>query len=165
MKLFDVVLGSCILHAISCAATPSVETRSPGGSKSVIIQMFQWTWDRSVNSWCYAVDGDVVLSIAAECTNFIGPAGYGFVQGELDLKSRHRFRNLLAVSPPSEHIQGPQWWTDYQPVSYILTSKRGNRQQFQKYNCSLLLWSSLTFSIKHDLNVSFRWCQSHCWYA
>ena len=34
-------------------------------SKSVIIQMFEWTWD----------------SVAAECTNFIGPAGYGFVQG------------------------------------------------------------------------------------
>jgi hypothetical protein len=26
--------------------------------------MFEWTWD----------------SVAAECTNFIGPAGYGFVQ-------------------------------------------------------------------------------------
>ncbi|KAF7349720.1 Alpha-amylase [Mycena sanguinolenta] len=61
--------------------------------------MFEWNWD----------------SIAAECTNFIGPAGYGFVQ----------------VSPPQEHIQGTQWWTDYQPVSYILTSKRGNQAQFQ----------------------------------
>ena len=36
----------------------------------------------------------------------------------------------IAVSPPAEHIQGSQWWTDYQPVSYILTSKRGNRSQF-----------------------------------
>ncbi|KAF8963276.1 glycoside hydrolase [Flammula alnicola] len=61
--------------------------------------MFEWNWD----------------SVAAECTNFIGPAGYGFVQ----------------VSPPQEHITGAQWWTDYQPVSYILTSKRGNRSQFQ----------------------------------
>jgi len=41
-------------------------------SKDVIIQMFQWNWD----------------SIAAECTNFIGPAGYGFVQGEI-LPSRN----------------------------------------------------------------------------
>ncbi|EEB96478.1 hypothetical protein MPER_04383 [Moniliophthora perniciosa FA553] len=54
-------------------------------------------------------------SVASECTDFIGPAGYGFVQ----------------VSPPAEHIQGSQWWTDYQPVSYTLTSKRGNREQFQ----------------------------------
>ena len=34
------------------------------------------------------------------------------------------------VSPPQETIQGDQWWTDYQPVSYILTGKRGNRDQF-----------------------------------
>ncbi|KAF5328568.1 hypothetical protein D9758_017730 [Tetrapyrgos nigripes] len=65
---------------------------------TVIIQMFEWTWD----------------SIAAECTDFIGPAGYGFVQ----------------VSPAGEHVQGSQWWTDYQPVSYTLASKRGNREQY-----------------------------------
>ncbi|RDB27268.1 Alpha-amylase [Hypsizygus marmoreus] len=80
--------------------TQSLGSRAPSGSKSVIIQMFDWTWD----------------SIAVECTNFIGPAGYGFVQ----------------VSPPQEHIQGSQWWTDYQPVSYTLTSKHGDRGQFQK---------------------------------
>ena len=34
------------------------------------------------------------------------------------------------ASPPQEHVTGSQWWTDYQPVSYILTSKRGNRAQF-----------------------------------
>jgi hypothetical protein len=32
----------------------------------VIAQMFEWDWD----------------SVAAECTDFLGPAGYGFVQGE-----------------------------------------------------------------------------------
>ncbi|KAJ6474893.1 glycoside hydrolase [Mycena sanguinolenta] len=90
--------------AHSALATPltgnfTLESRAPTGSKTVIIQMFEWNWD----------------SVAAECTNFIGPAGYGFVQ----------------VSPPQEHIQGTQWWTDYQPVSYILTSKRGNQAQFQ----------------------------------
>ncbi|KAH9987051.1 glycoside hydrolase family 13 protein [Russula vinacea] len=61
--------------------------------------MFEWNW----------------ASVAAECTSFLGPAGYGFVQ----------------VSPAQEHVQGPEWWTDYQPVSYILTSKRGNRSQYQ----------------------------------
>ena len=34
------------------------------------------------------------------------------------------------VSPPSEHIQGPQWWTRYQPVSYKLESRSGTRDQF-----------------------------------
>ncbi|KAH9923712.1 glycoside hydrolase family 13 protein [Epithele typhae] len=58
--------------------------------------------------WSYA-------SVAAECTNFIGPAGYGYV----------------SVSPPQEHIQGNQWWTDYQAVSYNLVSKHGDRDAFQ----------------------------------
>lgn len=45
----------------------TLDLRAPVGStKNVIIQMFEWTWD----------------SVAAECTNFIGPAGYGFVQGK-----------------------------------------------------------------------------------
>ncbi|KAJ7590713.1 glycoside hydrolase superfamily [Mycena floridula] len=74
----------------------ALETR--GTEKAVIVQMFEWSWD----------------SVASECTDFIGPAGYGFVQ----------------VSPPAEHVSGDSWWTDYQPVSYNLTSKRGNREQF-----------------------------------
>nr|BFE70349.1 hypothetical protein GCM10020092_036500 [Actinoplanes digitatis] len=41
-------------------------------------------------------------SIANACTNTLGPSGYGYVE----------------TSPPQEHIQGPQWWTSYQPVSY-----------------------------------------------
>ncbi|KAI1787696.1 glycoside hydrolase family 13 protein [Ganoderma leucocontextum] len=72
--------------------------RAPATSKPVIIEMFEWSWD----------------SIAAECTNFIGPAGYGYVQ----------------VNPPQEHIQGDSWWTDYQAVSYQLASKHGSRDQF-----------------------------------
>ncbi|KAF9045781.1 glycoside hydrolase [Hymenopellis radicata] len=90
---------SFVLLLLPCAlAAPRLVPRAPSGSKTVIIQMFEWTWD----------------SVALECTNFIGPAGYGFVQ----------------VSPPAEHITGSAWWTDYQPVSYILTSKRGSRSQF-----------------------------------
>ncbi|KAB5588411.1 Glycoside hydrolase family 13 protein [Ceratobasidium theobromae] len=93
-------LVSLAATAAAVAAAPTtLHSRAPSGTKTVIIQMFEWSWD----------------SIAAECTNFIGPAGYGFVQ----------------VSPPAEHIAGSQWWTDYQPVSYTLTSKRGNRSQFQ----------------------------------
>lgn len=68
-------------------------------NEAVIIQMFQWNYD----------------SIAAECTRFIGPNGYGYVQ----------------VGPPTEHITGDSWWTDYQVVSYKLSSKRGNQAQLQ----------------------------------
>ncbi|SJL11924.1 related to Alpha-amylase [Armillaria ostoyae] len=94
-----------ILIIFPCILALQTLRRAPSGNNTVIIQMFEWSWD----------------SIASECTNFIGPAGYGFVQGKL-LK--------YIFSPPAEHITGSQWWTDYQPVSYTLTSKRGNRNQF-----------------------------------
>ncbi|MGW8887400.1 carbohydrate-binding module family 20 domain-containing protein [Streptomyces sp. NPDC055749] len=53
-------------------------------------------------------------SIAKACTDSLGPAGYGFVQ----------------VSPPQEHIQGGQWWTSYQPVSYKIAGRLGDRAAF-----------------------------------
>ncbi|XOV81120.1 MAG: alpha-amylase family protein [Aestuariibacter sp.] len=52
--------------------------------------------------------------VATECETFLGPKGYAAVQ----------------VSPPNEHIQGSQWWTRYQPVSYQLESRGGSRAQF-----------------------------------
>lgn len=52
--------------------------------------------------------------VATECEQFLGPNGYAAVQ----------------VSPPNEHMQGSQWWTRYQPVSYQLESRGGNRAQF-----------------------------------
>ncbi|MFD8488526.1 carbohydrate-binding module family 20 domain-containing protein [Streptomyces sp. NPDC059712] len=54
-------------------------------------------------------------SVAQACTDTLGPAGYGFVQ----------------VSPPQEHIQGAQWWTSYQPVSYRIAGRLGDRAQFK----------------------------------
>ncbi|MFB0619997.1 alpha-amylase family protein [Streptomyces sp. AGS-58] len=54
-------------------------------------------------------------SVAKECTTTLGPAGYGYVQ----------------VSPPAEHIQGSQWWTSYQPVSYRIAGRLGDRAAFQ----------------------------------
>jgi alpha-amylase len=54
-------------------------------------------------------------SVARECTTTLGPAGYGSVQ----------------VSPPAEHIQGPQWWTSYQPVSYKIAGRLGDRTAFR----------------------------------
>jgi len=52
--------------------------------------------------------------IGRECEAFLGPAGYAAVQ----------------VSPPQEHILGPEWWTRYQPVSYLLESRGGTREEF-----------------------------------
>ncbi|KIY70325.1 carbohydrate-binding module family 20 protein [Cylindrobasidium torrendii FP15055 ss-10] len=91
-------LGLLLLYLPLILAAPAILERAPSAQNKVIIQMFEWTWD----------------SIASECTDFIGPAGYGYVQ----------------VSPPAEHVTGDAWWTDYQPVSYQLISKRGTRAQF-----------------------------------
>ncbi|ABX06697.1 MAG TPA: ATPase [Herpetosiphon sp.] len=52
--------------------------------------------------------------IAKECENWLGPKGFAAVQ----------------VSPPQEHIQGSQWWTRYQPVSYQIQSRSGTRAEF-----------------------------------
>ncbi|WP_225074473.1 MULTISPECIES: alpha-amylase family protein [unclassified Streptomyces] len=72
---------------------------SPPGTKDVTAVLFEWNF----------------ASVAKECTNTLGPAGYGYVQ----------------VSPPAEHIQGPQWWTSYQPVSYRIAGRLGDRTAFQ----------------------------------
>ncbi|KAF7296529.1 Alpha-amylase [Mycena chlorophos] len=113
---------SSVIAALTCGVVGTRDfkklRRAPAKANNTIVQLFEWPWD----------------SVASECTSFIGPFGYGFVQ----------------VSPPQEHITGPEWWTvrnytrkpipsnvviiawlqDYQPVSYNLTSKRGTREQF-----------------------------------
>lgn len=53
-------------------------------------------------------------SVAKACTDTLGPKGYGFVE----------------VSPAEEHIQGGQWWTSYQPVSYKIAGRLGSEAQF-----------------------------------
>jgi alpha-amylase len=53
--------------------------------------------------------------VATECTTVLGPKGYGFVE----------------VSPASEHVQGGQWWTSYQPVSYRIAGRLGTESQFR----------------------------------
>ncbi len=72
------------------------------GARDVIVHLFQWPWS----------------SVARECTTVLGPKGFGGVQ----------------VSPPQEHVvlpgRGHPWWQDYQPVSYRLTSRRGDRAAF-----------------------------------
>jgi len=81
---------SGILAVTALATGVTVSTAGPAGAapssdKDVTAVMFPWTWD----------------AIARECTQNLGPAGYGYVQ----------------TSPPQEHVQGTQWWTSYQPVS------------------------------------------------
>jgi alpha-amylase len=72
------------------------------GARDVIVHLFEWPW----------------ASVATECTTVLGPKGFGAVQ----------------VSPPQEHVvlpgSGYPWWQDYQPVSYQLVTRRGDRAAF-----------------------------------
>lgn len=79
------------------AASAQADTTAKG---DVIANLWEWNWD----------------SIASECTNILGPAGYGAVQ----------------VAPPSESLKQTDyyWWDVYQPYSYTLNSRFGTATQF-----------------------------------
>lgn len=83
-------------------ASPLGEPTRLGSESPVIVHLFEWRWD----------------DIATECETHLGPAGIDAVQ----------------VSPPNEHIalEGVDgaWWARYQPVSYALTSRSGDREAF-----------------------------------
>lgn len=72
---------------------------APPSAKDVTATLFQWPFSR----------------VATECTNVLGPKGYGFVE----------------VSPATEHIRGSQWWTSYQPVSYRIAGRLGDEAAFR----------------------------------
>ncbi|WP_103500950.1 MULTISPECIES: carbohydrate-binding module family 20 domain-containing protein [unclassified Streptomyces] len=93
-----VAATAAALAAVTLSAAPTAQA-APPGDKDVTAVLFSWNFD----------------SIARECTDRLGPAGYGYVQ----------------VSPPQEHVQGSQWWTQYQPVSYRIAGRLGNEQQFR----------------------------------
>lgn len=76
----------------------------------VLANLFEWNWP----------------SVAKECTDVLGPAGYGGVQ----------------VAPPQDSVKRTElgngqdtilhpWWEVYQPVDYKLTSRMGNEKQFR----------------------------------
>ena len=68
--------------------------------RTVMVHLFEWKW----------------TDIAKECETYLGPNGFAGVQ----------------VSPPNEHavVEGRPWYERYQPVSYILNSRSGNREEF-----------------------------------
>ncbi|NVM78441.1 alpha-amylase [Duganella sp. SG902] len=64
------------------------------------VQMFRWKWN----------------DIAKECTNWLGPQGFGAVQ----------------VSPPQASASLGAWWDVYQPVNFVsLKSNMGTEAEFQ----------------------------------
>jgi alpha-amylase len=88
----------------------SASTAKGGGAHDVLANLFEWNWP----------------SVGKECTDVLGPAGYGGVQ----------------VSPPQDSVKRTHlgdgqdtilhpWWEVYQAVDYNLTSRMGNEQQFK----------------------------------
>ncbi|MFC7330740.1 carbohydrate-binding module family 20 domain-containing protein [Marinactinospora rubrisoli] len=100
--------AAALLIPLTPPATPAHAENAPAAAEAadangdVIVHLFEWPWE----------------SVATECETFLGPNGYGAVQ----------------VSPPQEHVvlggEGYPWWQDYQPVSYQIESRRGDREQF-----------------------------------
>jgi len=92
------LLASSLVGVAATTVAPAAQATAPG-TKNVTAVLFQWPW----------------TSVARECTDSLGPDGYGYVQ----------------VSPPTDEPRlQDQWWTSYQPVSYTLDGKEGSRQQF-----------------------------------
>lgn len=69
-------------------------------ARDTSVQMFHWRWN----------------DVAKECTNWLGPQGYGGVQ----------------VSPPQASAKLSKWYDMYQPVNYtVLNSNMGTEAEFQ----------------------------------
>ncbi|MEO0868199.1 MAG: alpha-amylase family protein [Cyanobacteria bacterium J06642_11] len=97
---FVLGLGGC---QVAAQLPPTVGGRSLPGARSVMVHLFEWPW----------------ADIAQECEATLGPNGYGAVQ----------------ISPPHEHRvidEGSTpfpWYQRYQPVSYKLSSRSGDRAE------------------------------------
>ncbi|MFC4498881.1 MULTISPECIES: carbohydrate-binding module family 20 domain-containing protein [Streptomyces] len=79
------------------AATAHADVTTSG---DVIANLWEYNWN----------------SVASECTNVLGPNGYGAVW----------------VAPPAESLKQPSyyWWDVYQPYSYNLNGRFGTAAQF-----------------------------------
>ena len=89
--------GSLLLVPMLSVSSAQAAVLNPRGTS---VQMFHWKWK----------------DIAKECTNWLGPQGYGAVQ----------------ISPPTAAMNGVNWYDIYQPVDYTsFTSKMGNLTEFQ----------------------------------
>jgi alpha-amylase len=93
----------------SPASAPAVDPND-AGPHNVLANLFEWNWP----------------SVARECTNVLGPAGYGGVQVAPPQDSLKR----TSLGNGSNTILHP-WWEVYQPVDYNLTSRMGNEAQFK----------------------------------
>ncbi|GAA4587941.1 alpha-amylase [Actinoplanes octamycinicus] len=99
----SVALAAASLAGVSLATTASAAVTL--NNSDVTANLWEWNF----------------RSVAAACTNQLGPAGYGAVQ----------------VAPPQESVTLPSssdgahpWWEVYQPVSYNIAGRLGSQAEF-----------------------------------
>ncbi|MFC4062425.1 carbohydrate-binding module family 20 domain-containing protein [Planomonospora corallina] len=94
-----VLTGAALLTPVALGGA-AAQAVPPAGT-APIVKLWSWNWK----------------SVARECTEVLGPAGYGAVQ----------------VSPPHDSMSkgGSVWWDVYQPARYALTSKFGDENAFK----------------------------------
>lgn len=98
-KRFRCLLAAGVLLG-SAMASPAQAQSAAFNKPDTSVQMFRWKWN----------------DIAKECTNWLGPQGYGAVQ----------------VSPPQASANAGTWWDVYQPVNFTsLQSNMGSEAEFQ----------------------------------
>ncbi len=95
----------------SPAAVRSAVAPLPAAAAGRDVQANLWEW-----SW---------PSVARECTQVLGPAGFGGVQVAPPADS------LSRTAPSDDAPLLHPWWEVYQPVSYALNSRMGTEQQFR----------------------------------
>jgi alpha-amylase len=93
--------------ARSAAGSPAARA----ASSDVLANLFHWNWP----------------SVARECTEVLGPAGYGGVQVSPPQDSLKR----TELGNGSDTILHP-WWEVYQAVDYKLNGRMGTEQQFKE---------------------------------
>ncbi|WP_407564764.1 alpha-amylase [Streptomyces sp. 184] len=97
--LLGTALAALVLGLLPAAATHA-STKPQAAGNDVIANLWSWNWK----------------SVAAECTDVLGPAGYAAVW----------------VAPPAESLSHPRhhWWDVYQPYSYALNGRLGSEGDF-----------------------------------
>jgi alpha-amylase len=97
LPLLKTLAAGCAIFCSALAISTPAYALNPSDTS---VQMFRWKWN----------------DIAKECTNWLGPKGYGAVQ----------------ISPPHAAANLGFWYDIYQPVNYVaLTSAMGTEAELQ----------------------------------
>ncbi|MFJ2032104.1 carbohydrate-binding module family 20 domain-containing protein [Streptosporangium sp. NPDC087985] len=105
MRSYKLLVATALSALVSALVVVPVALSAPAQAApptpGPIVKLWSWNWN----------------SVARECTDVLGPAGYGAVQ----------------VSPPGDSMSkgGSVWWDIYQPARYTLASKFGDENAFR----------------------------------